>query len=171
MITSRPITWKNDMRTPKVMRTAGWSIRSAIAVCISFSCVFSQKESDGILGKWLTQDKDAVFEFYRVAGEYRARLAPIKCPDLKDTKNPVDSLRGRSLDGATIVYGLIFNEAKKQWVDGWVYNPEDGGNYHCYCWLNANGAELLFRGYLGVKLLGKTQIWKKVVPGGGGNHR
>jgi uncharacterized protein (DUF2147 family) len=152
------------MHTIPVKGMLVWGLRTAAAVCISVSTAFSQGEGDALLGKWFTEKRDAVFEFYRAGEEYRARLTPLKFPDLKDTKNPVDSLRGRALKGATLIYGLKYDEKKKEWTDGWVYNPQDGKSYHCYCTLKENGGELLFRGYLGVKLLGQTQVWKRVTP-------
>jgi uncharacterized protein (DUF2147 family) len=162
MITLRPITWKNDKRMIPVKGCFDWGMRAAMVVCISFSIAFSQREGDALLGKWLTEKGQAAFEFSRDGSEYRARLIPLKYPDLKDRKNPIDSLRGRALNGATLIVGLKYDEKKKQWTDGWVYNPDDGKNYHCYCWLAVNGAELHFRGYLGVKFLGQTQVWKRV---------
>jgi uncharacterized protein (DUF2147 family) len=148
-----------------------WGVRTAAAFCISFSGAFSQGDGEALPGKWFTEDRNAIFDFYRDGGEYRARLTPLKFPDLKDTKNPVDSLRGRPLKGAILIFGLRYDEKKKQWADGWVYNPQDGKTYHCYCWLDAKGAALHFRGYLGVKLLGQTQVWRRVPSdkdGGGG---
>jgi uncharacterized protein (DUF2147 family) len=135
-----------------------------LAVCLSFTGAFSDRASDALIGKWLIPDEGAIFDFYREKDEFRARLIPLRNPELKDTNNTVDSLNGRTLNGATLIYGLKYDEKKQQWLDGWVYNPEDGRTYHCCCTLKANGARLVFRGYLGVSLLGQSQTWKKVSP-------
>jgi uncharacterized protein (DUF2147 family) len=132
-----------------------------VVTCLWYPGVFAQEKKDDILGKWFTEGKMAIFDFYCISGEYRARLIPLKFPEIKDTNNPVDSLRNRKLSGVTMIYGLTFNEQKKQWQGGFVYNPEDGNTYRCHCSLKSNGVEMAFRGYLGVSFLGKTQIWKK----------
>ena len=157
------------MREFPKKRYPDWGMRAAIAVGVFFSCAFSQWEGDALLGKWLTEKNQAAFEFQRAENEYSARLMPLKYPDLKDTNNPVDSLRGRKLSGATTIFGLRYDEKKKEWTDGWVYNPRDGKTYHCCCRLKENGAELLFRGYLGMRLLGLTQVWKRVPYGKDGD--
>jgi uncharacterized protein (DUF2147 family) len=163
MIISGPSIQKNKMGRWRMKRLIRCFFQTAISLCVSFSGAFSGSENDAILGKWLTENGQAIFEFYRVGSEYRALLVPLKNPESKDINNPIDSLKGRKLRGATIIYGLNYDEKKKQWLNGWIYNPQDGKTYHCFCALKTNRSEMLFRGYLGVKLLGQSQIWKRVV--------
>ncbi|NLD99715.1 MAG: DUF2147 domain-containing protein [Fibrobacter sp.] len=133
---------------------------SYIIVLSLFFCIFAQNDGDRINGKWFTHKCQAAFEFYRVGQEYKAKLIAIEKPNLTDDKNPVDSLRGRKLDGAITIYNLIYDSKTKQWHNGKVYNPEDGRTYSCYCSFTENG-DLMFRGYIGVTALGKTQNWTR----------
>jgi len=131
--------------------------------CIVVLSSVHASPQERLLGKWYTEGKAAVFDFYKVGNEYKARMYPLKTPDLRDTMNPVDSLKGRKLSGVTTIYGLIFNAQKKQWEQGRVYNPGNGKVYSCNCKLS-NG-NLIFRGYLGVSLLGQSQVWTRVPEG------
>ena len=116
--------------------------------------------ADGLLGRWYTEGRRAIFDFYQADGELRARLTPLENPGLVDSLNPVDSLRSRKIAGETTIWGLVYNPKKKQWEKGRVYNPSDGKTYSCSCRLK-NG-NLIFRGYLGVSVLGQSRTWTRV---------
>ncbi len=81
----------------------------------------------------------------RIVGIDRDPLAPI----------PTD-VHGRSQCGLTI----ITNEraaADGTWL-GEVTDPRDGETYHAKLWLDADG-NLHLRGFIGIPLLGSTQVW------------
>ena len=46
--------------------------------------------------------------------------------------------------------------------EGQILDPDDGRVYRCTLKLLADGARLEVRGYVGVPLLGRTQIWSRV---------
>jgi uncharacterized protein (DUF2147 family) len=146
-------------------RTIWKSKYAVLSVCLFSAGVFAQPEGDGLLGKWLLDDKTAIFDFYRAGYEYRARIITLAKPNLVDTNNPVDSLKTRKIAGLTLVHGLVYEAKKKKWGGGRVYNPENGKTYSCNCTLSADGVHLLFRGYLGVSLLGETRTWTRMAPG------
>ncbi len=141
-------------------RGRGWLV--ILVVGLFSACIFAQPANDGIIGKWWVEGKTAQFDFYRIENEYRAVLIPLARPDMVDTNNPVDSLKNRKLSGAALIYGLIYDEKRKRWDGGKVYNPENGKTYSCHCMLTAASSKLLFRGYLGVSVLGQTQTWTRV---------
>lgn len=134
---------------------------ASIIILGLYSLVFSQSCGDQILGKWYTERCQAIFDFYRCNQEYRARMTALEKPDMIDSKNPVDSLKTRKVNGIIAVYGLIYDPNKKQWVNGKVYNAENGKTYCCNCVLTEEGT-LTFRGFLGVSLLGGSQTWTRV---------
>lgn len=134
----------------------------AIAYVMLFSiCVSAQTGGDSILGVWYTERCEAAFNFSCSAQVYKASLTSPKKPDLLDSHNPVDSLRTRKLNGQTTIYGLTYDFKKKRWVNGKVYNPQDGRTYSCYCWLMDGGERMFFRGYIGISFLGGSQIWTR----------
>lgn len=128
-------------------------------ICMQFQ-VFSQEAGDTIIGRWYTEKCKAAFDFFRSSNGYCAALVPFEKPDLIDVKNPVDSLRNRSLRGATTIYGLRYDAGQRRWHGGKVYNPENGKTYSCYCTITDRGT-MVFRGYIGVGLLGGSQTWTR----------
>ncbi len=49
----------------------------------------------------------------------------------------------------------------KEWSGGRILDPEDGNTYKCKISLNKDGS-LKLRGYIGIPMLGRTQIWHRV---------
>ena len=47
------------------------------------------------------------------------------------------------------------------WSGGRIYNPEDGKTYKCKLTLQDDGT-LKVRGYVGMSIFGKTQIWRRL---------
>ena len=44
---------------------------------------------------------------------------------------------------------------------GDILDPESGSVYRCKMHLEENGTRLVVRGYIGIALLGRTQIWQR----------
>jgi len=59
--------------------------------------------------------------------------------------------------GLQIVTGMKRNGGS--YTDGSILDPRDGSVYHAQMELSADGKELSVRGYLGIPMLGQTQIW------------
>lgn len=72
--------------------------------------------------------------------------------------------------GLTILRGLkkadngkgTGEEGAAEFDHGEILDPETGAVYKCRVTLSASGTRLLLRGYLGISLLGRTQIWERV---------
>jgi uncharacterized protein (DUF2147 family) len=54
-----------------------------------------------------------------------------------------------------------------EYVGGDILDPRTGEVYRCKFRLTDGGRKLLMRGYLGIPLLGRSQIWVRVVSSGG----
>lgn len=75
-----------------------------------------------------------------------------------DAKNPDPALRGRSLCG--LVIGKDFesvNPSKAQ--GGKLYDPKSGKTYTGS--MTREGGKLKLRGYVGIPLFGRTEIWSR----------
>ena len=62
--------------------------------------------------------------------------------------------------GMTILEGMKTDGDK--WDDGQILDPKNGKTYHCTFKLIRNGANLEVRGYIGVSVFGRTQVWERV---------
>jgi uncharacterized protein (DUF2147 family) len=122
-----------------------------------------------VLGLWLTEKKGLVVDLYPCGDEICGRIAWLRKPTWKstgelrrDTKNPDPMLRGRAWCGIEVIQGLEA-DGDGLWDNGKFYNPKDGGTYSLAIEPEADGT-LKARGYLGIKLLGKSETWARPGP-------
>ncbi len=126
-----------------------------------------------ILGKWWNEEKDAQIEIYPCEGKFCGKIVFLKEPhypenDSKgmagkpkvDRENPDPSLRERPMVGMNIVWGFT-PAGGNVWEGGYIYNPREGKTYKCKLTLE-NPDRLKVRGFIGVSLIGKTNIWTRV---------
>lgn len=135
----------------------------------------SDPGADLVLGYWLTRDEEtdkpkSIIEFYKTGEEYRGRIVWLREPTYedgtpkRDRNNPDEELRHRKLMGMDIAWGFHY-EGDKEWKGGKIYDPENGKTYSCKLSMNRTD-RLKVRGYIGISLIGRTQIWerKKTLP-------
>ena len=75
-----------------------------------------------------------------------------------DRENPDPQLRSRSLNGLVILWGFKY-AGDGVWEDGRIYDPRDGKTYKCK--MTLEGSTLKIRGFIGISLIGKTNVWTK----------
>ena len=115
-----------------------------------------------IIGKWLSEDKEAITEIYEHSGKFYGKIVWLKKPNdengniLKDTENPDIKLRQRTISDLVIVNNLSYKN--KEWVDGTVYDPKTGKTYDCKLWLTDNNT-LNLRGY--ARFFHSTETWSR----------
>lgn len=126
--------------------------------------VFAQKKDD-ILGKWLNPSGEGQIEIYKRGDKFFGKLAWIKEPNDErgkpktDEKNPTESLRNKPLSGLEILKNFVFDDGK--WIDGTIYDPKSGKTYSCKISLK-DANQLSIRGFIGVSLIGRTEVFKRV---------
>lgn len=96
-------------------------------------------------------------------GEYRAVVEKGLLPT--DTGDAVcdkctDERKNQPIIGMTIANGLKKNGDK--YDGGEILDPDNGKIYKCKMTLNKAGDELEVRGYIGISLIGRSQIWKRI---------
>lgn len=77
-----------------------------------------------------------------------------------DVHNPVVSLRPRSLCGLRIGEGFVEKDPQHA-EGGHIYDPKTGRTYSGS--MMAEGALLKLRGFVGVKLFGRTETWTRAL--------
>lgn len=120
----------------------------------------------GVAGHWLVANERAIIRLEPCGPTMCGRLAWLSEPyaddggPKRDTENPDPSRRGRPLCGLRLVSGLERAGADR-WEDGEIYNSRDGSIYGLDVELSGPDT-LSVRGYLGVRLFGRTQKWTRV---------
>lgn len=71
-----------------------------------------------------------------------------------------DERKNQKLLGMTIVKGLKKNGP--QYDGGEILDPDNGKTYRCKMKLDETGNSLEVRGFVGISLLGRSQIWNRV---------
>ena len=132
---------------------------------------------DEILGLWKTYDKHArqesSIEIYKENEKYCARIASLTEPNWpadddqnmagqpkNDRHNPDAGLRQRPILGMQIMHDFTYNAGKNAWEGGRIYDPTNGKNYKCKIALTSP-TQLVVRGYIGISLLGRTEVWRR----------
>lgn len=131
---------------------------------------------DGVLGQWITADGDARVEIVKHGDVYDGSIVwlkePVYGPDDKegtpgqpkvDVHNPDKSQQSRPIIGLPLVQGFKY-AGDNVWSDGTIYDPKSGKLYSCKMTLMMDGS-LRVRGYVGISLFGRTEIWTRPAPG------
>lgn len=142
--------------------------------------------ADGIAGYWLKETEDphksAIIEIYADGTAFDGRIVRLRHPSFvageksnagavvpaamvgkikADVLNPDAALRIRPIQGLKLIDGFK-PDGDNVWSGATIYNPEDGETYTCKATLSKDGRTLKVRGYIGVPMLGRTQVWKRV---------
>jgi uncharacterized protein (DUF2147 family) len=142
-------------------------------VVIVLSLIFLQiqiiiaAKPDDVVGKWRTANGKGIIEIYKSKnGTFEGKVLggePRKDkngnPILTDINNPDPTKRNQTTKGLIILTKFVFDD--DEWIDGNVYNPEDGKDYSCKIWMDDYN-NLNLRGYLGISLLGRTEKWTRI---------
>ena len=138
----------------------------AILFILLFNFAANAQSKDAILGKWLNASGDGQIMIYKNGDRYSGKLVWLKNPETdrgelkRDSKNPNPQQRNRPLMGIQILQNFIYL-GDGIWEDGSIYDPKTGKTYSCKITMS-NNDRLNIRGYVGVSLLGRTEIWQKV---------
>jgi uncharacterized protein (DUF2147 family) len=122
--------------------------------------------ADAILGKWINPSGEGQIQIYKKGNLFFGKLAWIKEPDDKatgkpklDVNNPDKSLQSRPILGLELLKNFKF-DGDDVYEDGTIYDPKSGKTYSCKMTLNGN--KLKIRGFVGISLLGRSEVWTRV---------
>lgn len=140
-----------------------WIMSLVMMLALALMLPALANSPDAVLGKWETEGGKSHVEISKQGSKYVGKIVWLKEPNRDgkpktDRQNPEKSLQGRPLMGLQVLSGFDFKGG--EWVDGQIYNPEDGKTYSCKMSLKDKGT-LQVRGYVLNPALGKTQTWKR----------
>ena len=125
-------------------------------------------DRDAIVGQWYTVENKARVAIFACEERYCGRIVWLKEPRNSDgtakidLHNPDPNQRRAPIIGLELVSDFAF-DGNAEWKGGRIYDPENGKTYSCKMVLTDDG-RLKVRGYIGVSLLGRTQIWTRAIP-------
>jgi len=129
-------------------------------------CIPPDKASpaDDVTGVWLDAGGKGKIQVYKEGGKYFGKIVWLREPlnekglPKKDAMNPSTAMKSQPLVGLVILREFVFREG--EWTDGRIYDPENGKEYKCYLRMK-NPNTLLLRGYIGISLIGRTEVWTR----------
>lgn len=143
---------------------SGYQVLLLLMVC---SVAVSAQNADAVLGVWKNGEGTGMVQIYKKADKYYGKIVWLKVvndPDgtpRKDLNNPEEKLRTRPLKGLENLRDFVFKGDNK-WEEGRIYDPKTGNDYACEMKLvDENTLEV--RGFIGVSLFGRTDVWKRQV--------
>ncbi len=133
----------------------------SILVFLFFQISFSQT----IFGKWKTIDDETgkekgIVEIYEYKDKVYGKIIEIFELDKKHLKceKCEGDYHNKPILGLNIIKGLKKNE--DVYEGGKIVDPKNGKSYHCKITLDGKD-KLIVRGYIGIPLFGRSQIWIK----------
>lgn len=122
-------------------------------------------QSNDIVGKWTTIDDDSgkaksVVEIFKKSdGKYYGKIVQLlQKPENENCVACKDDRKNKPLIGLEIIRGLKMEG--KEFTGGTITDPKSGKTYKCT--ITRNGDKLNVRGYVGISLMGRTQVWTLV---------
>lgn len=111
---------------------------------------------DGLEAEALVRitERDGVFEGRIVHLVPRPGIAP----DARCELCP-GNRRGAPVLGMTILSGV--RRVSDEYRGGTILDPESGDEYRCVLRLSPDGRRLTVRGYVGIAMFGRSQVWQR----------
>ena len=144
-------------------------MREKKAVLILLLIVFNfsawAQKADAILGSWANPNGQDHILIYKHGDKFFGKLDWIKVPNDEngkpktDKNNPDPALRSRPDLGLELLKDFTF-DGDNVYSGGTVYDPKNGKTYSCKMTLEGN--TLKIRGYIGISLFGRSEIWTRV---------
>ena len=141
-------------------------IKSITFFALLFGALFSAQASESPVGLWRTIDdktgkEKSLVRIVEANGELRASIEklfrePHEEPNPNCDKCPGDR-KNKPVLGMMIMTGL--KKAGSEFEGGEILDPANGKIYRVKMWTAEGGKKLNVRGFIGVSLLGRTQVW------------
>lgn len=141
-------------------------LRQALAAALLCCTAIGAFASDSPVGVWRTIDdktgkEKSLVRIVEVNGELRGTVEKLfRGPD--EEQDPIcdkcsGERKGKPVLGMTILWGLT--RADDHFAGGEILDPANGKTYNCKMSVADGGKKLKVRGFIGVSLLGRTQVW------------
>ena len=141
-----------------------WLLCGLLATMLTTA--IAQDNGDQLIGLWEPSNGKARVKVEKIGSKYYGKIVWLREPNDPQTQqpkvdknNPDESMRSVPLKGYRMLKDFVFKSG--EWTDGTIYDPESGSTYSCVITVKDENT-LDIRGYVGVKALGRTDVWKRV---------
>ena len=144
-------------------------IKTILLLLLTLLFIQSYAQNLSPIGNWKTIDdvtgrEKSIVKIWEENSKLYGKIIELfRLPD-EDPDPICDECKGKNKDkqvlGMTIMWNL--SQKKDQWKGGKILDHENGKIYGCKIRVIENGDKLEVRGFLGISLLGRNQIWEKV---------
>ncbi len=143
-------------------------IRSPYIVLALAWCCTALGQAASPAGLWQTvSDRtgqpDGLVRIVEADGEFTGAVAAVFSPPARSANPLCESCRGELKDkpvvGMTILRGV--RRGNEGYTPGTILDPDNGKVYDCELELLDGGRTLKVRGYIGLRLFGRSQLWTR----------
>jgi uncharacterized protein (DUF2147 family) len=141
-------------------------IKSMTFFALLFGALLTAQASESPVGLWRTIDdktgkEKSLVRIVEANGELRATIEklfrePHEEPNPNCDKCPGER-KNKPVLGMMIMTGL--KKSGSEYDGGEILDPANGKTYRVKMWTAEGGKKLNVRGFIGVSLLGRTQVW------------
>lgn len=140
-------------------------LRRGALAAFAFSLLASAAFAQSAVGQWTTIDDEtgepkSIIEVYEQDGRFFGKIVKL----LPEGRNSIcdtceGTYKGKELIGAVILKDL--EQKGDTWAGGQITDPKNGKTYKAKMSLDGTD-KLNVRGYIGMPMLGRTQVWHRV---------
>lgn len=139
---------------------------AVLVVCLLSPAVVRAEEkklaADSCCGIWHFPKKNGKMEIYREGDKFFGKVISYEDPESLDKNNPDPKLQTRKFIGIQMLHDFDYDADSGKWTNGKIYDGDSGKTYKCTMWFEDGDLNKLnARGYIGVALLGRTEIFTR----------
>ena len=159
------------MNSPLRRASPAAAVLFGIALIVSAIAVFAvgislTADLSSPIGEWKTFDDKtgkarAIVRIYEQDGKLFGKIERSMTPGAESRVCAVctDERKDQPMLGLVIIRNM--KRTDDGYAGGDILDPDNGSVYRCKLHLDEGGAKLVVRGYIGISLLGRTQIWER----------
>jgi len=154
------------MKTPAQIASLAILTVTNLAMAVLHVVPASAAEAGSPIGLWKTIDDKtgnarAIVRVYEQNAKLFGRIERSFTPGAENRVCDVctDERKGQPIIGLVIIRNMQSKDG--EFAGGDILDPETGTVYRCKFHLDHDGARLIVRGYIGISLLGRSQVWQR----------